>query len=482
MKRRILWIILVLLLAGGLTGGYFYAQGVGSKPPFRTTPVTRGPVTAAVSATGTLNAVITVLVGSQVSGQVKELYADFNSQVKKNQVIARIDPEIFEAKVNQVKAQVDAAKAAVLNQQASVERAKADLGNARAAQAVARAQTAKGQVSVVDTKRDLGRKRDLRIQGFIAQADEDAAQAVYDSSLAQHDANKAQEQAQEAGVRSAEAALKVTEAQLLSAMAQVGQNEAGLRQAQLDLEHTIIRAPVDGVVVSRTVDVGQTVAASLQAPTLFTIAQDLTKMQVDTNVDEADVSRVKVGLRASFTVDSFPGQLFTGEIVQIRKAPQVVQNVVTYDVVVSAQNTDQKLLPGMTANVRIVTERKEDALRVPNAALRFRPPGVEVDRTQRSGGGPGGGGPGGGGPGGGVPGGGRGAPGSGRSGGPGLPGRVFIVGADGKPQAVQIRLGITDGTNTEVVEGPLNDKQEVIVGATSGSRPPTTTPPGPRLL
>jgi HlyD family secretion protein len=371
----------------------------------------------------------------------------------------------------------------VLNQQASVERARADLGNARAAQAVARAQTAKGQVSVVDTQRDLGRKRDLRIKGFIAQADEDAAQAVYDSSVAQHDANKAQEQAQAAGVRSSEAALKVTEAQLLSAVAQVGQHEAGLRQAQLDLEHTIIRAPVDGVVVSRTVDVGQTVAASLQAPTLFTIAQDLTKMQVDTNVDEADVSRVKVGLRASFTVDAFPGQLFTGEIVQIRKAPQVVQNVVTYDVVVSAQNTDQRLLPGMTANVRIVTERKEDALRVPNAALRFRPPGVEVDRTQRpgGGGGPGGGGPAGGGPGGGGPGGGRGAPGSGRGGGPGLPGRVFILGTNGKPEAVQIRLGISDGTNTEVVEGPLKDNQEVIVGATTSARPATAPPPGPRL-
>ena len=188
----------MLLVAGGLTGGYVYTQGMGSKTPFRTAPVTRGPVTAAVSATGTLNAVITVLVGSQVSGQVKELYADFNSQVKKGQVIARIDPEIFEAKVNQAKAQVEAARAAVLNQQASVERARADLGNARAAQAVARAQTAKGQVSVVDTQRDLGRKRDLRIKGFIAQADEDAAQAVYDSSMAQHDANKAQEQAQEA--------------------------------------------------------------------------------------------------------------------------------------------------------------------------------------------------------------------------------------------------------------------------------------------
>lgn len=495
MKRTLLWTVVVLVVAGGLTGAYFYAKSAGSAPPFRTAPVTRGSVNAAISATGTLNAVITVLVGSQVSGQVKELYADFNSQVKKGQVIARIDPDIFDAKVNQAKSQVEAAKASVLNQQAAVERARADLGNAQAAQAVAKAQTAKGQVSVVDTQRDLGRKRDLRTKGFIAQADEDAAQAVFDSAVAQQDANKAQEQAQAAAVRSAEAQLKVTEAMLMSSKAQVSQMEAGLRQAQLDLEHTIIRAPVDGVVVSRTVDVGQTVAASLQAPTLFTIAQDLTKMQVDTNVDEADVSRVKVGLRATFTVDSFPGQVFVGEIVQIRKAPQVVQNVVTYDVVVSAQNTDQKLLPGMTANVRIVTDRKEDVLRVPNAALRFRPPGMENERQRPGAGGPGGapgasgGGPGAGGgrgPGGGGQGGGERGPGGGRgqgrggAGGPGLPGRVFIVGADGKPEAVQLRLGITDGTNTEVVEGALKDKQEVIVGSTGAPKP--NTPAGPRLM
>src|SRR5262245_54508415 len=448
-KRRALWISLALLAAGGVTAGYVYTQAAGSKPPFRMAPVTRGPVTAAISATGTLNAVITVQVGSQVSGQVKELYADFNSQVTKGQVIARIDPEIFEAKVNQSTAQVHAARPAVLTQKSAVERSRADLGNARAAEAVARAQTAKGQVAVADSRRDLGRKRDLRNQGFIAQADEDTAQAVFDSAVAQHDANKAQELAQQAGVRSAEAALKVAEAQLMSATAQVGQNEAALRQAQLDLEHTIIRAPVDGVVVSRTVDVGQTVAASLQAPTLFTIAQDLTKMQVDTNVDEADVSRVKVGMRVSFTVDSFPGQVFAGEIVQIRKAPQVVQNVVTYDVVVSAQNPDQKLLPGMTANVRIVTEQRSDVLRVPNAALRFRPPGVEAERPQRPGAGA-------------MPGGGRGPSGSPRAGGAGgLSGRVWVVGSAGKLEAVSIKLGITDGTNTEVVEGPLQDKQDV---------------------
>src|SRR6266850_5170343 len=176
MKRRALWIVGIVVAAGVISGGYLYTQGIGARSAFRTAAVSRGPLTAAVSATGTLNAVITVLVGSQVSGQVKELYADFNSQVKKDQVIARIDPEIFEAKVNQAKAQVEAARASVLNQQASVERARADVGNARAAQAVARAQTAKGQVSVVDTKRDLGRKQDLRTKGFIAQADEDTAQ------------------------------------------------------------------------------------------------------------------------------------------------------------------------------------------------------------------------------------------------------------------------------------------------------------------
>ncbi len=237
---------------------------------------------------------ITVQVGSQVSGQVKELYADFNSQVKKGQVIARIDPEIFEAKVNQAKAQVESARAAVLNQQAAVERARADLGNARAALAVARAQTAKAQVAVVDTRRDLGRKTDLRQKGFIAQADEDAAQA----RPRLRDGPARREQGAGAGPGGRRSGRprprsRSPRPSSMSATAQVGQNEAGLRQAQLDLEHTIIRAPVDGVVVSRTVDVGQTVAASLQAPTLFTIAQDLTKMQVDTNVDEADVSRVQ---------------------------------------------------------------------------------------------------------------------------------------------------------------------------------------------
>src|SRR5229473_1520627 len=292
MSRRAWIVVVMIVLAAGASGAWFYSQSRGSTPRFRAAKVERGPLTATVSATGTLNAVVTVQVGSQVSGQIKELFADFNSQVKRNQLVARIDPEKFQAAVSQGKAQVDAAKANILNQRAVVEKTRADLANA---------QTAKAQVAVLDSHRTLARNADLRKRGLIAQADEDTAQAAYDSAVAQADSAKAQEVAQVSQIRSAQAQLRVTEAMLQAAIANVVQQEAGLKQAQVDLDHTEIRAPVDGVVVSRTVDVGQTVAASLQAPTLFTIAQDLTQMQVDTNVDEADVGRIREGFHATFT-------------------------------------------------------------------------------------------------------------------------------------------------------------------------------------
>ncbi|MBI4562917.1 MAG: HlyD family secretion protein, partial [Candidatus Rokubacteria bacterium] len=307
MKSRALVFLVLVVLTAGATGTYFYTQSRGSTPRYRFAKVERGPITATVSATGNLNAVITVQVGSQISGQIKELYADFNSPVKKAQIIARIDPETFEAKVKQVTAELEAARAAVLNQEAQVERARADVENARAARAGAQAQTAKAQVALLDTKRDLDRKSDLLKKELIAQSEKDTAQAAYDSALALLEAARAQEQALASAIRAVEAQLKVAEAQLQAALAQVRQREAQLEQAQVDLEHTVIRAPVDGVVVSRNVDVGQTVAASLQAPTLFTIAQDLTRMQVDTYVDEADIGQIRLGQRATFTVDSFPG-------------------------------------------------------------------------------------------------------------------------------------------------------------------------------
>ena len=278
-SRRLLVVLGLSVVAAAGIGAYVYSRHLSSSAAFQTARVTRGSLVAAVAATGTLNAVVTVQVGSQVSGQIKELYADFNSQVTKGQIIARIDPAIFQAQVDQARAQLQAARGTVRSQQATSTKTKADLENARAAVAVAQAQTAKAQVAVVDGQRNLDRQRQLKDRELIAQADVDAAQVAYDSNVAQHTATAAQDRAQSAQVDSAEAQLKVAGAQVRSATAQGRQFEAALRQAQLNLDHSIIRAPVDGVVVARNVDVGQTVAASLQAPTLFLIAQDLAKMQ-----------------------------------------------------------------------------------------------------------------------------------------------------------------------------------------------------------
>jgi HlyD family secretion protein len=375
--KRIVSVVVVAAVVGAGVWGYFYTQSRGAAPKYRTARVEQGPLTAAVSATGNLNAVTTVQVGSQVSGQIKELSADFNTLVKKNQVIARIDPEIFEAKVNQARADVASALATVINQEAQVQKAKADVENARAALAEAKANTAKAQVMVIDGKRDFDRKTQLFKRELIANSDLDSSQAVHDSAVALVDAAKAKEQSLAAGIESALAQLRVTDAQLQASRAQVDQKKAALVQAQVDLDHTTIRAPVNGVVVSRAVDVGQTVAASLQAPTLFTIAEDLTKMQVEVSVDEADIGRIKLEDRTSFTVDSFPGQTFTGLVVQIRKAALVVQNVVTYTVVVAVDNPGGRLLPGMTANVKMIVAEKPSVLKVPNSALRFRPAGSD---------------------------------------------------------------------------------------------------------
>ena len=569
--KRFVSIVVVALLLGAGVWGYLYAQGRNSSPKYRLVQVEQGPLTAAVSATGNLNAVIIVQVGSQVSGQIKELLVDFNSVVKKGQTIARIDPQIFEAQVNQAKADVETAKAAVLNQAASVEKARADVENARAALAQGKAQTAKADAAQADSKRIFDRNAELFNRQLIAQADRDTAQANYEQAVAQSESSRASEKALAANIDSSLAQLRVQEAALKSAHAQVDQKTAALAQAQTNLDYTTIRAPVDGMVVSRAVDVGQTVAASLQAPTLFTIAQDLTKMQVETSVDEADIGRVKLEDRATFTVDAFSGQTFSGIVTQIRKAAQIVQNVVTYTVVISVDNPGGRLLPGMTANVKLVYAEKPSVLKVPNAALRFRPAGADagpVGSTRGQGGAPSAGPPAAGQPPrGDVAGGGR-SPGEmrerlvtglglsaeqqkrldpiladtrqqmmalrglpegerqaraatireatrakireilppeqrakyeelagreGRSagaapafGGGGNAGRVWILDTDGKPKAVALTLGLSDGTATEVLRGDLKEGQEVITGlAAAGqqNRPGTSgsTPGGPRL-
>ena len=337
-------VIVVILLAGGFLF-YRLTSQEGSNQKFRFAKVERGEVNLVVTATGTINPVINVLVGSQVSGTIKALYADFNSQVKEGQVIAQIDPAIFEAQVEQ-------GRANVLNTQANIINAKANLGNAKA-------NLVKAEIAVVDAKRTLDRNQPLVEKKVIAQATMDTAQTNYDTAVAQTDVAKAQ-------VASAAS-------QVESSKAQVEQAKATLKVAETNLRYATIRSPVNGTVISRNVDVGQTVAASLQAPTLFTIAKDLTQMQVDTNVSEADVGRITVGQDGTFTVDAYPERVFRGKVSEIRNAPIIVQNVVTYDVVVLVDNKELKLKPGMTANVSVMIEHKEGVLKIPNAALRFQP-------------------------------------------------------------------------------------------------------------
>jgi HlyD family secretion protein len=463
-----------------LLGGWAYFRGQ-HRIQYRTAPVERGDIDATISATGNPNAVITVQVGSQISGNIKALYADFNTRVKKGQVVARIDPEIFEAKLSQAKANLDNAKASVLNARAMLQKTEADVANARASIETAKANVAKAKVGVLDAQVKLKSRINLFKEGGISAEERDSAQAAYDSNLASRDAAEAQEEAAHHGLRAAQAQHDVAKAQLAAAEAQVKQHEAAVRQAQVDLDHTYIRAPVDGVVVSRNVDVGQTVAASLQAPTLFLIAQDLTKMQVDTNVDEADVGRVRVGQDATFTVDAFPGETFRGKVTQIRQAPINVQNVITYNVVVAVPNPDLKLFPGMTANVKILVERREQVLKIPNAALRFRPASPKGQAGQVSGdvavrpaaSAPAG----------------RGRAGPGADQRAGATQTIWTL-ADGRtPSPIQVRLGVTDGSYSELVQGDLAEGQEVIVGVTSGEGPAAGARPqsggqprGPRLF
>jgi HlyD family secretion protein len=347
MKRTALIVLAIAALAAG--GWYWYdSRSADGEVRYRTAKVERGPIAAVVVASGTLNATTTVQVGSQISGQVKEIHADFNSAVKKDQVIARIDPSTFELRVNQARADLDSAQSAV--------------AVARSNQAAAQAALGQVKVTLADAQRDFERKKALVDKNYISGAELDKARTVLDSTREQ--------------LKAVEAQLKVSQAQISSAQAAVKQRESLLKQAQVDLERTVIRAPVDGTVILRNVDAGQTVAASLQAPVLFTIAQDLRDMQVEAAIDEADVGRLKVGMAASFAVDAFPRRGFNGEIRQIRKSPLNVQNVVSYTVVISAANPDMALLPGMTANVRIAVDSRENALKVPNAALRWRPAGA----------------------------------------------------------------------------------------------------------
>ncbi len=403
----------VLLVAGLVYGGYVYWNGgEKSSVKHKTAKIERGTVTQTVTATGTINPVLTVQVGSQVSGIIKALYADFNSVVKAGQVVAKIDPLPFQTKVTEMEASLQ-------NAQGNLARARADLAL---------------------QKLNFDRAKALFQQQLNAQQDVDNARTAFETSQAN---------------------VQVAEAQVKQARAQ-------LDTAKVNLEYTTIYSPVHGIVISRNVDVGQTVAASFQAPILFLIAKDLTKMQVDTNVSESDVGGITEGKSATFVVDAYPKQPFPGKVVQVRNAPITVQNVVTYNVVIGVDNSDLRLKPGMTANVSIIVDRRDGILKVPNAALRFKPGMARAGDKS----------------------GGQQASAAGRQEGGGKSGKPKPTiwspnpqGPQGDPVPVEIKTGITDGAFTEFVEGPVKEGDEVIVGldmprGPHGGRPGGSLPPG----
>ena len=356
--KKSLWIplLVVALAAGG--GWWWWNQRAQSEAvQYRTAKIERGPLSATVSASGAVNPVTQVSVGTQVSGQIRDLLVDFNSEVKAGQLIAQIDPETFEYRVRSAQADVDAARATVLTAQATA--------------AASRAQVSRAQVDLDEARRDLERKQSLVEKQFVAQSEADRARALVNTTGE--------------ALKAAQAQTAVTDAQIKTAQANVAQREAALAQARIDLTRTRITSPVDGIVIKRAIEKGQTVAASLQSPELFVIAQNLSDMQVDASVDESDVGRIRTGQRATFTVDAFPGQTFEGSVRQVRKAAQTIANVVTYVAVVGFSNTGGRLLPGMTANVRVVTDQRESVLKVPNAALRMRIAGVEPPAAAASG-------------------------------------------------------------------------------------------------
>jgi len=414
--RLIAFILLAAIIAGGFAA-YRYFLADAATPTYKFAAIESGPITASVAATGTLHPVVTVQVSSQISGQIREIFVDFNSTVMAGQLIAQLSPETYEHRVRQAEADLEAARATVAVQQAEIYRAK---------------------VNLADAERDYARKQSLVAKNFISPAELDKAQTTLEAAKAQ---------------------MRVVEAQASNSAALVRQREAQLGQARVDLGRTEIRAPVNGIVIKKSVEPGQTVAASLQAPDMFVIARNLTDMQVETAIDEADVGRLQVGQEASFTVDAFPGKRFKGQVTQVRKAAQVVSNVVSYTVVVSASNPDLILLPGMTANVRIVTAQKDKVLKIANAALRFLPPSKD-EKSALAGRQPGQ-------QGGGGMGRGRAAAGS---------GKLWVLGSDGQPAAVEVKTGISDGNQTELIETELKEGQQVIVGTTVATEKKSTQP------
>lgn len=371
LKPKAIALLVIPLVILGVAFKTFWKTQQATASNYLTAPVTQGNIRYKVSATGTLQAVTTVQVGSQVSGRIQNLYVDFNSVVRKGQLLAQIDPATYQAALDRAKAEVATAQAAIKSAEATMANRRAELINAKANAEASR-------VAETDAKRALTRSLELSQAGLIPARDLETTQAAADQAAARLEQAKAQIQQGDAQIRSATA-------QLDQAKAQVQQAQASLTMADVNLKYTTITSPIDGVVIERNVDAGQTVAASLQAPTLFLIAQDLTRMQVLAAIDEADIGSISENARVEFAVDSFPGEKFNGKIHEIRLNAKTVQNVVTYSVVIAVDNPQLKLRPGMTANISIIIAELRNTLKIPNAALRFRPNGGREDVDKVSG-------------------------------------------------------------------------------------------------
>ncbi len=357
-------------------------------PRLRLAEADRGAITAVVAATGTVNPVLSVQVGSQLSGQIREMMVDFNARVTAGQPLARLDTRTIEARRAAAAADLEAAGAAVLVARAGADRAEADIASARAQLASAEARIASAEAQARDGEAELRRALELRARGVNAERDLSRAQFAAERLRAETLAARAAAAQQEAMLQAAEAARRNARAQVTAAEAAQAQRLAQLQQVEVDLANATIRAPIDGVVISRNVDIGQTVAASLQAPVMFQIAASLDEMEVWATVDESEIGRIRQGQEVQFTVAAHPGATLRGTVKEIRLAPTTIQNVVTYTVVVAARNAGGRMLPGMTATLRIVTDERQDAIRVPNAALRWRPAAAAADQAPGQGGGP----------------------------------------------------------------------------------------------
>ncbi|MBK8176500.1 MAG: efflux RND transporter periplasmic adaptor subunit [Rhodospirillales bacterium] len=440
-------LVLLGVVTFGVVGSavYFFAD---TRPPigYRTAEIAQGQIVSIVDASGTLKPQALVSISAQSTGQIADVPVNLNASVKTGDVLARLDSGTAEARLAMAAADLNVARGQVEIAGDQAEQAQRQVDNARATLQGIHADVEHAELARGDANRDLKRKRELLQTGDAAPVESDKARTASGQADAAFASARARENAAQAALAAAEAQVKVAQSGEANAVAIVAAREAALRQARLDLDHTTIRSPIDGIVVESNAVVGQTVSAAAQAAPLFAVANDLHKLDLHANVDEADIGRIIEGQVATFTFDAYPGQVFTGKVAEIRKTPQVLQSVVSYDVIISVVNDDLKLLPGMTADTRIVTGERDDVLMVPNAAFRFRPSAAH----ERSA-----------------------VPAAGAESGTPSTATIWRLTHGGHLQALAVRAGLSDGIETEIAGGDVAVGDAIVIGANKGSAPET---------